>query len=197
MGNCSTKTAMVISAHPDTSGFTHALARTCLETLRTAGWNSLYHDLYAEGFDPVMPPADLRRGSSLDPSVVKHAADLEQSAFLFVFHPDWWGQPPAVLKGWIDRVLTPGSAFSYEGEEFGEKKLVPLMGGKGAFVCVTSDGNEPHSLEEIWKNRVLGLCGFSPVSFLFLPGLRGSSHSTRMAWLENAGRSVLRLIAPD
>ena len=77
-------------------------------------------------------------------------------------HPNWWGQPPAILKGWIDRVLRQGVAY-----EFGPAgRRSALLTGKTAVVLTTS--NTPRDdelrlfgdpLENLWKNCVFGFCG--------------------------------------
>jgi putative NADPH-quinone reductase len=79
-----------------------------------------------------------------------------------VVHPNWWGQPPAILKGWIDRVLRQGVAY-----EFGpDGGVIPHLAGKTAVVFTTS--NTPRDvemelfgdpLENLWKTCVFGFCG--------------------------------------
>ena len=77
-------------------------------------------------------------------------------------HPNWWGQPPAILKGWIDRVLRQGVAY-----EFGpDGGVIPRLAGKTAVVFTTS--NTPRDielglfgdpLENLWKTCIFGFCG--------------------------------------
>ena len=64
--------------------------------------------------------------------------ELDEAEGLLIFHPLWWGGPPAMLKGWMDRVLRQGVAYDLEGGDFSEKDWKPLLSGNG-LVLVTSD----------------------------------------------------------
>jgi NAD(P)H dehydrogenase (quinone) len=126
--------------------------------------------LYAEGFDPVLTAAELARHYSFDEEIQRHSSDLVESTGLIVFHPDWWGQPPALLKGWVDRVLRPGVAYEYEGEEFLRKRKEPLLSGKKGLVFCTSDAAEgpvTRQLERLWMDGILGYCGMEASCHVF------------------------------
>ena len=100
------------------------------------------HDLYAERPDPVLSGAEIARRMSIDPQIQLYARELRQSDLLVVVHPDWWGGPPALLKGWVDRVFRPGVGYDWEGDEFDEKTHVPLLGSTRLHVFITSDRDE-------------------------------------------------------
>lgn len=176
--------ALVVVCHPEPRSFNHAVARRVCETLASAGWAPRFHDLYAERFDPVLAAGELRRGLSLDPLVQAHANDLEACAGLVLVHPDWWGGPPAVLKGWVDRVFRPGLAYEHEGEEFMRKQARGLLGGKRALVFATTDSPaRPAALEAFWREGVFAFCGLDRNEVHVLAGLRDSSAADRAAWL--------------
>ena len=128
-----------ILCNPRPGSYNLALAASAAEKMQSLGHEVLVHDLYKEGFDPVMEPSELARSYSLDGLVQVHCNDLAAADGLVVFHPEWWGQPPAVLKGWIDRVFRQGVAYDLEGEEFSEKGWKPLLTGKKGLVFITSD----------------------------------------------------------
>ena len=72
-------------------------------------------DLYAEDFAPAMS-AEERRAYPTDspicsPQVARHAELVRWADALVFVYPTWWAGPPAVLKGWLERVLVPGVAF--------------------------------------------------------------------------------------
>jgi len=182
--------------NPRPSSFNQALALRAAELLRSEGHSVLFHDLYAEGFDPVMDAGELARGFSLDSQVQLHCRELESSQGLLIFHPDWWGGPPAVLKGWVDRVLRQGVAYDLEGGEFSEKDWRPLMEGKRALVYVTSNasGDESPAIETLWTRTILGKCGFS-CECRVLTGLRGREQGDRARWMAGL-ESSLRLSFP-
>lgn len=152
-----------------------SLAAGLRRAFEESGQELAFHDLYEEGFDPLLSPGELQRGLSLDGLVQTHARDLEEAGGLVIIHPDWWGQPPAILKGWIDRVLRRGLAYELAGEEGGELAWTPLLRGKKALVIVTTDAADPRRpefLRELWAEAVLGACGVE-TRVLVLSDLRG------------------------
>jgi NAD(P)H dehydrogenase (quinone) len=173
--------------NPAPNSYTRALATLARDALAAAGHEVLFHDLYGEGFDPVLDAAELARGFSLDPLVQAHCRELASADGLLIFHPDWWGGPPALLKGWVDRVLRRGIAFDLEGTEFSEKDWAPLLGGKSALVCITSEAKSAEaalSLGTLWTKLILGRCGMS-CECRVLADLRNKAPLDRKAWMES------------
>jgi NAD(P)H dehydrogenase (quinone) len=171
--------------NPRPASFNHALAERARGLLVAQGHQVLFHDLYAEGFDPVMDSAELARGYSLDPLVQLHGKELEKSEGLLVFHPDWWGGPPALLKGWIDRVLSQGIGYDLEGAEFAAKEWKPLLGGKRGLVYVTSDeagADAAQALGFMWKKLVMEKCGLDGECRVFAD-LRRAGAQKRALWM--------------
>ncbi len=121
--------AHIVHAHPEPSSFAAALKDAAVSVLSARGWQAVVSDLYAEGFNPVAGRSDFT--TVADPLRFHYqseqlwahehggfAADIrrEQARFsrasLLVFtFPIWWGGPPAILKGWFDRVLAYGFAY--------------------------------------------------------------------------------------
>ncbi len=58
----------------------------------------------------------------------KYADELMASDLLIFVHPNWWGQPPAILKGWIDRVFRPGLTYRFEEGDSGKGIPVGING---------------------------------------------------------------------
>ena len=106
--------ALVVYAHPCEESFASALKGVVVNTLEGRGWNVDLCDLYAEGFDPVMS-AEERRGYHAIPSntlpVQAHVDRLLAASALVFVHPVWNFGPPAILKGYYDRVFVPGISF--------------------------------------------------------------------------------------
>ena len=84
-----------------------------VEQLRAAGHEVVFHDLYQEGFDAILPDAEIPKGATLDPVVQRHCRDVSQADGYLIVHPNWWAMPPAILKGWLDRVLRQGVAYEF------------------------------------------------------------------------------------
>lgn len=109
--------ALVVFAHPCAESFAAALKGAVVDTLERRGWDIDLCDLYAEGFDPVMRAAE-RRGYHSVPAntlpVQAHVNRLRAASALLLVHPVWNFGPPAILKGYYDRVFVPGVSFRLE-----------------------------------------------------------------------------------
>jgi putative NADPH-quinone reductase len=196
-------TLIVLLCHPNPRSFNHAVASKVRERLIALGHELLFHDLYAEGFDPILSQGELRRRFSLDELVQAHYRDIERAEGLIVLHPEWWSQPPAMLKGWIDRVLGPGIGYEFEGEEFMAKSRVPLLGGKRALILATTDTAEPSDLARpesksdpllsaLWR-ETLGYCGILDFHFRMLHDVRGCGPAERLEWIEESAALACEL----
>ena len=105
---------LVVYCHPRGDSYTAAVRDVVLTKLRDAGTQVRLIDLYADGFDPTMS-ADEHLGYE---DVTGNTAGFETyidhlhwcEALIFVY-PTWWYGLPAMMKGWLDRVLVPGVAF--------------------------------------------------------------------------------------
>ncbi|MEL6219174.1 MAG: NAD(P)H-dependent oxidoreductase [Pseudomonadota bacterium] len=106
---------LVIYCHPDPESFNAALCSRVVEAARAAGHEVDLLDLYAEEFDPVMSCSERRGYHTIGSNQVPVAAHIERvqaaEGLIFVY-PTWWYGQPAMLKGWLDRVLVPGVAFA-------------------------------------------------------------------------------------
>jgi putative NADPH-quinone reductase len=112
--------ALVVVGHPATDSLNHALAGAVRAAWTSAGCDVVFHDLYAEGFDPLLSASEARGGAPADQMVRAHIAELQACDLLAVIHPNCWGAPPAMMKGWIDRVFTPEAAYTFAKGESGE-----------------------------------------------------------------------------
>ena len=180
--------ALVIIAHPLKESFNHAIAERLTARLEAANYKVHVHDLYEQSFNPVLSSEEMKSKFSLDADIQVHYERLESSDMLIFIHPDWWGTPPAILKGWVDRVFSPGIAYDYEGAEFMAKDKIPLLTGKKAGVFITSNQEEfdgsLKNLRHFWVKQVLQFCGISdPLCEIFYD-IRHSSFAERQQWLD-------------
>lgn len=107
--------ALVIHCHPGPESFSAAIRDVVLARLRHAGAEVRLRDLYAEGFDPVVSAPELAAYADIPRNregVAGHVADLMWCDTLILVYPTWWYGLPAMLKGWMDRTLLPGVAFT-------------------------------------------------------------------------------------
>jgi len=187
----------VILGHPRKGSFNHAIAATVVQTLRDIGCNVLFHDLYAEGFDPVLSYEEIPKNATPDSIIQQHCDEIRHADGIIIIHPNWWGQPPAMLKGWIDRVLRPGVAYEFTEEDSGEGVPCGLLKARTALVFNTSDteAEREHNvfgdpLETIWKNCIFGLCGAGNFYRKTFSVIVTSTREQREAWLKEAERMV-------
>jgi putative NADPH-quinone reductase len=52
--------------------------------------------------------------------VQAHCGEIARAEGIIIVHPNWWGQPPAIMKGWIDRVFRPGVAYRFTEDDKGD-----------------------------------------------------------------------------
>jgi len=157
---------LIVIAHPNKGSFNHAIAETVAEIINRNGYELLYHDLYGERFDPILPYRELSKDAKVESNVEQHCYDISDADGIIVIHPNWWGQPPAILKGWIDRVFRTGVAYEFLEGDSGEGVPRGLLKARAAIVFNTSNTPEEREvgvfgdpLETIWKNCIFDLCG--------------------------------------
>jgi NAD(P)H dehydrogenase (quinone) len=157
----------VILAHPDKKSFNCAIAETAVETLKENGHGVAFHDLYREKFPPLLPAEEIPRDAVLPPIISRHCKEIAAAQGIIIVHPNWWGQPPAILKGWVDRVLRPGVAYKFaEGDSLGAGALIGLLKADAVLVFNTSNTSLERELsvfgdplDMLWKNNMFISCG--------------------------------------
>jgi NAD(P)H dehydrogenase (quinone) len=106
--------ALVVYCHPQTSSFNAAVRDSVLAGLAAGGHEVRLLDLYAMEFDPVLSAqerADYHTPSLNEQPVKEHLDALRWCEALIFVYPTWWYGPPAMLKGWLDRVWVPHATF--------------------------------------------------------------------------------------
>lgn len=183
----------VVIGHQSQGSFCHAIAAAAVEELKAAGHEVVYHDLYAEKFDPILPNDEIPKDAALDPVVAQHCRELAEADGYLVVHPNWWAMPPAILKGWLDRVWRQGVVY-----RFGPGGVEQLLTGRRALVFTTS--NTPRDdelrlygdpLDNLWKACVFGMCGIQDVVRRNFESIVMSTPEQRREWLEEV-REIVR-----
>ncbi len=188
---------LIVLAHPDPRSLNHAIAREAASAARALGHRVVIHDLCREGFDPVLPAREIPRDGRIAPAVARHVRDLRAAEGLVIVHPDWWGMPPAILKGWVDRVLRPGVAYDFLPGDKGEGIPAGLLSIGTALVFNT--GNTPARREReafgdplgrLWSDCILRLCGVRKVRRKMFGVVVTSTPARRARWLSTVRRMV-------
>ena len=180
----------LILAHPDPDSFNAAIAGRCRDVLAATGHTVFFHDLYAEKFDPILPPDEIPRAAQLPVEIQMHCDEIATVDGIIVVHPNWWGQPPAILKGWIDRVIRPGVAYAFLEGDAGEGVPIGLLRATSALVFNTANTESTRErevfkdpLETLWRNCIFGLCGVRNFFRRTFSIVVTSSELQRTAWL--------------
>jgi len=193
----------VLYAHPSRKSFNGAVLDAFTQGLRDAGHSYEIGDLYAMGFNPEMDLEQYERETGPDPeAAVPRDVRLEQERIdrahgLAFIYPVWWGDCPAKLKGWFDRVLTHGYAYLYDqNQERGTRIEIQ----KAVVIC--SAGHTVEHLEEIGiaesmrrimlNDRLLGV-GVKEARMEILGGMMPGDDSHRHGNLRRAYEIGLRL----
>ncbi|MHA1839334.1 MAG: NAD(P)H-dependent oxidoreductase, partial [Candidatus Ranarchaeia archaeon] len=126
-------------------------------------------------------------------------AELVDSYGIVIIHPNWWCQPPAILKGWIDRVFRPGVAYTFVDGDKGEGVPVGLLKAKIGLVFNTSDTPEEREtnvfddpLERIWRKCIFGLCGVKTFYRKMFRCIVTSTEEQRKKWLCDAKHTIYK-----
>lgn len=181
----------LILAHPRKKSFNHAIARCVADQLRRNGHTVFFHDLYQEAFDPILPHSEVFAGAELTPEIDAHCREIGSADGIVIVHPNWWGQPPAVLKGWVDRIMRPDIAYRFLEGDGGEGIPVGLLRAGAAVVFNTSNTPPQRESDEfgdplqtLWQNCIFGLCGVRNFHRRNFAVMVTSNPSQRTAWLE-------------
>lgn len=194
--------ASVILAHPYKKSFNHAIYHTVCSKLKSLNVGVFPHDLYEERFNPLLTVEELGSDTSNDKLVNQYAKELLESDFLFFIHPNWWGQPPAILKGYIDRVIRPPYAYDFPPGDSGGGIPISKLKGKCGIVFNTSNTEEAREykyfgdpLELIWKQCVFGFCGIEKYYRKTFRIVVESDLVQRQKWLRETEEIVERAIS--
>lgn len=146
---------LIVHAHPEPNSFTAALRDQAVATLQAQGHEVKVSDLYAMNWNPVASADDFSsrdnpdylvyaleqrlgvKSQSLAPDIQQELDKLLWADLLILNFPIFWFAAPAMLKGWIDRVLVSG--VCYGGKRFYDQGG---LSGKKALVTVTLGGRE-------------------------------------------------------
>jgi putative NADPH-quinone reductase len=134
---------LLVFAHPSPESYCAALFRAAQETLGAKGHELRVRDLYALEFDPVMQREEWEGYmQAADANARLHGseiADLRWAEGLILIYPTWWYGPPAILKGWLERIWIPGVAFEIPKSRFG--RVTRKLDNIRLFVAITTSGS--------------------------------------------------------
>lgn len=186
---------LIILGHPDKTSFTARLADAYEQGAKEKGGDVMRINLIDLKFDPILRNG-YNRPQTLEADLVEAQRLIKWANHLVFVFPVWWSAPPALLKGFIDRVFLPGFAFKYrENNSMWDK----LLTGKSSRMILTSDApvawlylNYFHPAVNMMKKATLEFCGISPVSITSFGSIKNTDDKKRKILLDKSYREGLQ-----
>lgn len=191
----------IVYNHPYEGSYCKAILDTVLSGVAKAGNEADVLNLDQEGFNPVMTAADLKAfvmQKPIDPQVLAYQTRLQQADHLVFIFPIWWELMPAMTKGFIDKVIFPGLAYS---QEKNSMRMKPLLTNIKS-VTVISTMNTPSWLYSILfgnavrKALLVGTfwkTGYKNRKWINLTQVKSASPAKRQSWLKKIEERFTKL----
>lgn len=185
---------LVIQGHPDNESFTHANAINYYNHVKKMGHSVEIVDLSDNKFDPVLRYG-YRKHMEDESAPKEFQKKIQNADHLAFFFPIWWSSEPAILKGFIDRVLTPRFGYRYD-KNSGKK--IKLLKGKTASVFTSSHASSIFykSFGNVifrWRHLILGYCGIKLKSGFVLDNMDDKNKDTlkrRNEYMEKCVKTI-------
>ena len=174
----------VIFAHPKIDSFVGSLAAAYRQEGLMRGHEILYRDLYRMEFDPCLQECELpwSRNFELRDDVRFERELLKEIDVFAIFYPIWLNSPPAILKGYLERVF--GMGFAFRRAQSGN---APLLTGR-KLISFTSSGAPTEwviqsgawqAMRDLFDGHFAAVCGLTVVDHIHfggvVPGIRADS----------------------
>jgi len=108
--------SLLVLAHPDADALIHGMADRFSRRVEALGGEVDVLDLYRDGFDPAVSASEYAgwREKRIPDEIAAYQQRLTEADNLVLAYPVWWATPPAMLQGWLQRVMTNGFAFTFD-----------------------------------------------------------------------------------
>ena len=185
------KKIFIVYGHYNEKSFNAAIRDTFIETVEKIGHSVDVVDLYKEKFDPVF------YGQEPDEEVLSHRKRIEKSDVIVLIAPIWNFRMPAILEGWIDKVLAPPWAFTFKrlmgnygyplGNLKNKKAIIFCTYGSPRMAITTFFLNLP--IRRL-KRGVFHICGIKKINYRRYFAVPFVSDTKRKSYLEDVVNSV-------
>ena len=201
-------TVHLIVAHPEPHSFNYALHRIALDYFEEQGIETLQSDLYKLQFESAANANDTPNyeagelfqlgkaqqwaieNNGFTPSIAAEQQKLLDADIVILQFPLWWASYPAILKGWIDRVLSAGFAYGAE----------PILKVKKVLYSITTGGAKNDQERRYYQQKVeqlygdvFGYMGWECLPAFFAHGVQYESLDARKRMLENYKKHLERV----
>jgi NAD(P)H dehydrogenase (quinone) len=191
----------IVAGHPSPDSFTLAMAKRYAKAVGQEGHEVVLRDLYRIGFDPVLKEPE-RHGAPA-PDVDTEWQCLGRPDVFVLVYPIWFGSPPAMLKGYVERVLGAGRSRGFEtlgtqDDPLAGKYMVSLTcsGQKRPWL---EEHGVPESLRTIYDRYLADRLGVAETHRYHFDGISDSTPASEIRAhldaVERAARAVVTRLA--
>ena len=193
----------VVYCHPNADSFTAEVKRRAVEAFEAAGHRVRVSDLHADGFSPVLSRDEWLNHLTPrpQPQIAGYCDNLQWCETLVFVYPTWWSGQPAMMTGWLDRVLIRGVAWDLPD---GKTRITARLTNIRHVMAITTHGSSKivNLAEGETGRRVVGravrvLCHrFAHTTWLAMYNIDRASAADRQAFLNRVERRIRRLSPP-
>lgn len=182
---------VIVFNHPYEGSFGNAILNSVTKGLKGANHEVDLMHLDNDGFNPVMSREDLKafmEHKPVDPQIIDYNERLEKADHLIFIFPIWWDLMPAMTKGFVDRVLTPGVVYDHHPRGFG---LIPLLKNLKSVTIITTM-NKPkimysliigNLIKKAMIKSVFKTMGYKNLKWISYNMVKSVSQQKRVKWL--------------
>ncbi len=181
------KQILIINGHPDKESYNFALAAAYKKGLQEGGFE--YKEINIRDLDfKINLEFGYRKRTELEPDLLDAQEKLKWADHLVWIYPVWWGSVPAIMKGFLDRVLLPGFAFKKRENSVWWDKF--FTGKTSRLICTLDQPAWFYSLvnggpsHKAMKRLTMNFIGVKSVKITSIGPLRLSKESYRKNWLQ-------------
>lgn len=184
---------LIIYNHPYKESYNHAILESVIKGIKKAHGDYEVIDLDKENFNPVMTSADLLgfiKHQAVDPMAISYAEKIRKADHLVFIFPIWWELMPAMLKGFIDKVIYPGLTYDYKENGLSMSSRLEKL----KFTTVITTMNTPKIMYKftygnaVKKALIKGTfkkTGMKNIKWISLNMVKMSTAQKRQKWLKN------------
>lgn len=183
----------IVFNHPNENSYCNAILNAVTKGLQQANHEIDLMHLDNDGFNPTMSKSDLKafvEHQPIDPQVIDYNERLKKTDHLIFIFPIWWDLMPALTKGFIDRVLSPGVVYDHHPRGFG---LVPLLKNLKSITIITTM-NKPkimyslligNLIRKAMLKSVFKTMGYKNLNWISFTSVKSVSQQKREKWLKD------------
>lgn len=186
----------VIFAHPSPDSFTASVADSYVKACEALGHDVIRRDLYRMGFDPCLKPEEIPTADNFRPApdVVEERALLKSRDVFVLVYPLWLNTPPALLKGYLERVFGFGFAYGGSGHSYNPllkgRKLISFSSSGAPMAWVRQTGAFS-AIQTLFDSYFAELCGMASLQHVHFGSItRGASEFYIRANLDEVTKTV-------